>query len=635
MEFNESREAISWVRVSDPKQIQYSPALQTAENEKEAERNGYHVTKTIAVTYSCLALGTCKEFFELIAEIQTGKYGALIVYHHDRITAENWEYAYLMHFVRDARMRRFAVLPPQFDDSPENADRNEIIEHMFQNGKKQDTKSKRDRIKNSIHDNMKHGIPSSYREIWGWTPERKLGAKGKMVGTGVWKPNENWENRRHVVVDLAWSQGLSLGDISDTCFKEGILTPKHKARWTETGVENIILDPVNCGRYATNKTYNDRKTVNDLPKKNYRPESEWIWCDNIVIEKPLITEEQHELLKERYKVDHRKFATRNTTDIRRFRCMISSDDDRHWYPRKQKNSVQYVDPVTGHAIDEKPLAKAVGKTIRDIFSSTGNPFWRKIAKIEKNGRPQLDADLKRLTGEIDKIEDEIADLEARKKEIIKKYGVPVWDKTIKKVEDRYTNVNKSIADIRSQIAQSNSTKQKAASFLAVRDQFRDVIKGNEDNARWYALLKTLGCEIMMYTPEQYKFHQKMAVKSIRYLVETGESVQGKANWLALDSPKDWQYRDTESRDEYNNPTNDSFVTTLDIKRRKDAYPFKVVLILKGGLAVQPEQIARIISDKPESKLNIDSSVVKYATSLVPIIMFGSSSKRKQLANVTT
>ena len=49
---------------------------------------------------------------------------------------------------------------------------------------------------------------------------------------------------------------------------------------------------------------------------------------------------------------------------------------------------------------------------------------------------------------------------------------------------------------------------------------------------------------MMFTPEEYKFHQKMAVKSIRYLVETGESVQGKANWLALDPHKDWQYRDT-------------------------------------------------------------------------------------------
>ena len=157
-----------------------------------------------------------------------------------------------------------------------------------------------------------------------------------MVGTGTWKPDENWEHRRHIVVDLALNQGLSLGQIIDACFNEGIETPTHQARWTEWGIENILLDPVNCGRYATNKTYNDRKTVNDLPKKKYRPESEWIWCDNIVIENPLITEEQRELLKERYKIDHPKFAKRNTKDIRRFRCMISSDDDRHWIPTEAK-----------------------------------------------------------------------------------------------------------------------------------------------------------------------------------------------------------------------------------------------------------------------------------------------------------
>ncbi|MGB7723967.1 MAG: hypothetical protein WBL37_00095, partial [Dehalococcoidales bacterium] len=209
-------------------------------------------------------------------------------------------------------------------------------------------------------------------------------------------------------------------------------------------------------------------------------------------------------------------------------------------------------------------------------------------------------------------------LQIRRKEI----QPSVWNKAIKKVEDRQSNIQKSIVEIQSQIAQSDSAKQKAASFLVVRDQFRDVIKGNEDDARWYALLKTLGCSIMMFTPEEYKFHQKMAVKSIRYLVETGESVQGKANWLALDSHKDWQYRDTESRDEYNNPTDESFVTTLDIKRRKDAYPFKVVLILKGGLAVQPEQIARIVSGKPESKSNIDSSGIKSATSAVRILPAG-------------
>ena len=157
------------------------------------------------------------------------------------------------------------------------------------------------------------------------------------------------------------------------------------------------------------------------------------------------------------------------------------------YLRKQKNGVKYVDPITGHGITEKILAKAVGKTIRDIFSSTGNPFWRKIAKIEKNGRPQLAADLKRQTTLLNTVEDELADLQIRRKEI----QPSVWNKAIKKVEDRQSNIQKSIVEIQSQIAQSDSAKQKAASFLVVRDQFRDVIKGNEDDARWYALLKTL------------------------------------------------------------------------------------------------------------------------------------------------
>ena len=87
-------------------------------------------------------------------------------------------------------------------------------------------------------------------------------------------------------------------------------------------------------------------------------------------------------------------------------------------------------------------------------------------------------------------------------------------------------------------------KQKVASFLVVRDQFLDVIKhGNEDNARWYALLKTLGCEIVMMTPDVYELNQKFAVKTLAYLKENGESIEGKSNWLAFDSPENWQYRD--------------------------------------------------------------------------------------------
>ena len=592
MKFSESTEAIIYGRVSDPKQETYSPDNQISVATKKLEENGYHPTKIIMPTRSSLSLWDCKEFQELIDEVNTHKYGAICFYHIDRTNAEYWQYAFLMHWVKAAGMRRFSCISAPMDDSEENAAMAELFEHIQISGKKDQVKRTRQSVTDGLHTRMDLGKPSSYHQVWGWDFKHK-DDNPLAECINVLTPNADWESRRHIVQDLALKEGLSYRKMAKACYANGIETPKHKQHWTTRGLSNIIIDPINAGHYADNKTATYRETDNDLPKTIRLPESEWKYIDSMVIEKPLITWEQREMLKDRYRVEHKQYNERNTKDIRRFRCMITTNDEtRHWIPTKDKNGVKYVDPITGRSIHESILSKSVGDTIREIFSRTGNPFWQKLEKIEKNNRPQLDADLKRQTKELDKIEDELADLQIRRKEI----QPSVWNKAIKKVEDRQSNIQKSISEIQNQIAQSNSVKQKVASFLVVRDQFLDVIKhGNEDNARWYALLKTLGCEIVMMTPDVYELNQKFAVKTLAYLKENGESIQGKSNWLAFDSPENWQYRDA---------SDESFITTLSLKRRKDAYPFRTVLILKGGMAVQPNQIARIVSGSLDSKSKV-------------------------------
>ena len=156
MKINESREAIIYGRVSTGGQETYSPDTQITVATKKLKENGYHPTKIIMPTRSSLSLWDCKEFQDLIDEVNTHKYGAICFYHIDRTNAEYWQYAFLTHWIKAAGMRRFACISPPLDNSEENAAMSELYEHIQISGKKEAVKRTRKSVTDAQEHPLKH-----------------------------------------------------------------------------------------------------------------------------------------------------------------------------------------------------------------------------------------------------------------------------------------------------------------------------------------------------------------------------------------------------------------------------------------------------------------------------------------------
>jgi len=386
--------AAVWARVST--EPQQSLDSQAARSKSELEKRGYVVPpdRILKIDWTSLDLLSCPQFQQLRQWVVNKEIGAIGVLDRDRFQAKAVQ---RLLFLSDCRENQVEVVvcqgpPLQLDSDGEwvefgLAKSKEVSVMRAQQGSR-DALRERATVK---------GLSTNNHPPFGYDFDE---TKTRLVA------NANWETRSLILNE--YLKGSTLKGVTKVLRKRGILSPKGREYWPEPTIYLILTDSVNYGEYRALRRESVEPTNrrgNTYGKSSTKRRS-GIPLPNIVVERPIITQSQHDWIQEKLE-RNRQNSKRNGKRDYLLRGMIYYEGDnlryygrdiRHisWAYRYTQRGYKGDNPRTylpGRKTEDQVEAKA-----REILTSNQvlehEMGWREVAIQETISK--LDGEFKRL-----------------------------------------------------------------------------------------------------------------------------------------------------------------------------------------------------------------------------------------------
>jgi hypothetical protein len=342
--------AAVWARVStEPQQTLDS---QVARSRAELEKRGYVVPpeRVLKVDWTSLDLLSCPQFQQLRQWVVDKEIGAIGVFDRDRLQAKAVQ---RLLFLSDCRDNQVEVVvcqgPPLQQDSDGEwvefglAKSKEIAVLRAQQGSR-DALRERATVK---------GLSTNNHPPFGYEFDE---TKTRLIA------NSNWQTRSLVIRE--YLNGKTIKGVIKELQKRGILSPKGKEYWPEPTIWLILRDSVNYGVYKALR----RESVEPKVRKGntYGKSSTrllpGIPLPNIVVEKPIITEAQHEWIQERL-VQNKRNASRNGKRQYLLRGLIYYGGDNLRYYGRDIRHISWAYRYHHRGINGNPRAYLPGRKL--------------------------------------------------------------------------------------------------------------------------------------------------------------------------------------------------------------------------------------------------------------------------------
>jgi hypothetical protein len=273
---------------------------QVARSKAELEKRGYIVPpeRIIKVDWTSLDLLSCPQFQQLRHWVVNKEIGAIGVLDRDRLQAKAVQ---RLLFLSDCREHGVEVVVCQGPPLQQDSD-GEWVEFGLAKSKEVSVMRAQQGSRDALRERATvKGLSTNNHPPFGYEFDE---TKTRL------KANSNWEMRSLIINE--YLKGNTLKGVVKELQKRGILSPKGREYWPEPTIYLILKDSVNYGEYRALR----RESIEPISRrgntygKSSSRHQPGIPLPNIVVEKPIITESQHEWIQERL-VQNKRNAKRN------------------------------------------------------------------------------------------------------------------------------------------------------------------------------------------------------------------------------------------------------------------------------------------------------------------------------------
>jgi len=386
--------AAIWARVST--ELQQSLDSQVARVKSELEKRGYQVPPEyiIKVDWTSLDLFNCPQFQELRRWIQRKEIAALGIFDRDRLNAQGLQRLIFLSECKEKGVELVICQGPPILDEPEG----QLVELALAIGKERQVLRAQQGSRDALRERATvKGLPTNYQNLYGYYWDK---TQSRLLA------DANWETRSLIVT--LFLQGKTLKGIVKELHRRGIPSPRGREWWPEPTISLILKDTVNYGEYRAlrREAVEPKQRRGNTYGKSSSKHHSGIPLTNIVVEKPIITEEQYDWILTRLE-QNKLNAKRNSKRDYLLRSMIHYEGDnlryygvdiRHisWaykYIPRDRNIDNPRTYLPGRKLESLVEAKA-----REILTSDEvlerELGWRKV--IIDGSIARLDDQLKRL-----------------------------------------------------------------------------------------------------------------------------------------------------------------------------------------------------------------------------------------------
>jgi len=385
--------AAVWARVST--EPQQSLDSQVARSKEELEKRGYVVPpeRILKVDWTSVDLLSCPQFQQLRHWVVNKEIGAIGVLDRDRFQAKAVQ---RLLFLSDCRDNQVEVVvcqgPPLLQDSD-----GEWVEFGLAKSKEVSVLRAQQGSRDALRERATvKGLSTNNHPPYGYDFDE---TKTRLM------PNANWETRALIVHE--YLKGSTLKGVAKELKKRGILSPKGREYWPEPTIFLILTDSINYGVYRALRRQSVEpasRRGNTYGKSSTRRQT-GIPLPNIVVEKPIITEAQHEWIQDRL-AQNKRNASRNGKREYLLRGMIYYEGDNLRYYGRDIRHISWAYRYNHRGKNGNPRAYLPGRKLeaqveakaREVLTSNEvieqELGWRGAA-IEET-RSKLENELKRL-----------------------------------------------------------------------------------------------------------------------------------------------------------------------------------------------------------------------------------------------
>ena len=303
-----------WARVSTD--LQQSLDSQVSRAKSELEKRGYIIPpeRILKVDWTSLDLFHCPEFQELHRWIQKKEIAALGILDRDRLNARGLQRLIFLSECKENGVDLVICQGPPILNEPEG----QLVELALAIGKERQVLRAQQGSRDALRERATvKGLPTTCQNPYGYSFDE---TRTRLIA------NANWENRALIVT--LFLEGGTLKGIVKELHKRGIQSPKAREWWPEPTISLILKDTVNYGEYRALR----RESIEPQQRRGvtYGKSSSkhllGIPLTNIVVEKPIITKEQHDWILKRLELNKIN-AKRNSKRDYLLRGMIHYEED--------------------------------------------------------------------------------------------------------------------------------------------------------------------------------------------------------------------------------------------------------------------------------------------------------------------
>jgi len=297
-------------------EIQQSLDSQVARVKAELEKLGYIVPSEfiIKVDWTSLDLFHCPEFQKLRNWIQKKEIAALGVFDRDRLNAQGLQRLTFLSECKENGVELVICQGPPILDEPEG----QLLELALALGKERQVLRAQQGSRDALRERATvKGLPTTYQNPYGYYWDKM---QPRLLA------DANWETRS-LIVNL-FLQGKTLKGIVKELHRRGIPSPKGREWWPEPTISLILKDTVNYGEYRAlrREAIEPQQRRSNTYGKSSSQHHSGIHLANIVVEKPIITKEQHDWILRRLELNKLN-AKRNSKRDYLLRGMIHYEGD--------------------------------------------------------------------------------------------------------------------------------------------------------------------------------------------------------------------------------------------------------------------------------------------------------------------
>jgi site-specific DNA recombinase len=499
MESKTTKIAAIWARVSSKGQEEMSPEGQVERVRPKLEDAGYVIPEEniFKVTWSSLDLEPCPEFQTLSRLIKEDKIQALGFLDRDRLEAQEMLRLNFFSTCTFHNVKLVAFQGPEFIEGSVGL----MVEHVLAMGKKLSVERAQSGAKQGLADRVRRkGLPPTSTKVYGMRSEKD----------GPYKPDQNYNNA--CLIFKLWFEKPNILAIGRELARQGIPSPRGNPIWNTTSVINMLKNPIYAGRvaalrYESVEPINRRKAGSGKTSVREKPESEWHYLPDRV-EKPIITWEEHEAIKERLlqnkqwasKNAHRKYLLKGLID-----CQICGG---HYFGTKnfrgkllyvcaKRSAIEYGKKCPVRPIEAERLEASVKEYIRNFLENPEVSFsaMERRANLQDNTMSDIGNELQQLEKDYRKTFDE----ERRWAGMVVsgQLSEEAYEPQRKLILTRRNHISERTDKQKDALVTLRKTQIKRATIEELRKRLQvNLDKATEDD--WRMILETVGARVLAF-----------------------------------------------------------------------------------------------------------------------------------------